>query len=101
MEVGRKRYDEHYGELERLLKAEGREYLDWTVEDGWGPLCAFLEQKVPESEFPSGNDTKALAAMRARMHKRGNKRIMRNVMIKSVVLVAGVALLVKYVLSRA
>ncbi|ETN43327.1 uncharacterized protein HMPREF1541_02486 [Cyphellophora europaea CBS 101466] len=29
--------------------------LEWTVEDGWEPLCAFLGKEVPKEPFPSSN----------------------------------------------
>jgi hypothetical protein len=32
---GEKRYHEHYEPLEAILKESNREWLDWTVEDGW------------------------------------------------------------------
>lgn len=30
--------------------------LEWTVEDGWDPLCALLEKSVPDEPFPHAND---------------------------------------------
>lgn len=27
--------------------------LEWSVEDGWEPLCKFLGKNVPEEAFPS------------------------------------------------
>ena len=30
----------------------------WSVQDGWEPLCAFLEVDVPEAQFPRLNDSK-------------------------------------------
>jgi hypothetical protein len=30
--------------------------LVWSVKEGWGPLCEFLELPVPEEEFPHIND---------------------------------------------
>lgn len=32
---GKRVSEEHYEKLEMKLEAEGREYLDWSVEDGW------------------------------------------------------------------
>jgi hypothetical protein len=31
--------------------------LVWSVRDGWGPLCEFLDVPVPEMPFPHLNDT--------------------------------------------
>ncbi|RAL03914.1 sulfotransferase family protein [Aspergillus ibericus CBS 121593] len=33
--------------------------LEWSVEDGWGPLCEFLGEKVPDEPFPKGNNPAA------------------------------------------
>jgi Sulfotransferase domain len=37
--------------------------LEWRVEDGWGPLCEFLEVPVPDEPLPHLND-------RATFHER-------------------------------
>lgn len=49
---------DHYDRIETALKAKDREYIDWYVEEGWEPLCRFLDKKVPETPFPRGNATK-------------------------------------------
>ncbi|KAF2007259.1 hypothetical protein P154DRAFT_541477 [Amniculicola lignicola CBS 123094] len=48
--------------LWRRFRANGkwvyREYcsfLEWALEDGWEPLCGFLSNEVPDTEFPKGN----------------------------------------------
>ncbi|KAJ6444599.1 acyl coA binding protein domain-containing protein [Purpureocillium lavendulum] len=46
---------EHYEKLERSLAQQKRDYLEWTVEDGWEPLCRFLGKPVPGMPFPDGN----------------------------------------------
>ncbi|KAK6070569.1 hypothetical protein SCUP515_08394 [Seiridium cupressi] len=52
---GRQVAVEHYQTLEDICKRDGREYLDWSAEDGWAPLCAFLGKDVPEESFPWEN----------------------------------------------
>ncbi|MFZ0977626.1 MAG: sulfotransferase family protein [Solirubrobacteraceae bacterium] len=32
--------------------------LVWSVQDGWEPLCRFLDVEVPDAEFPRLNDSK-------------------------------------------
>ncbi|MBV8945560.1 MAG: hypothetical protein JO286_05890 [Solirubrobacterales bacterium] len=32
--------------------------LVWSVQDGWEPLCQFLEVEVPDAQFPRLNDSK-------------------------------------------
>lgn len=29
--------------------------LEWSVQDGWEPLCEFLEKEVPDEPFPHVN----------------------------------------------
>ncbi|OJJ65681.1 hypothetical protein ASPBRDRAFT_79673 [Aspergillus brasiliensis CBS 101740] len=50
-----KAYRDHYEGLELTLKANNRDYLDWSVDDGWAPLCSFLDLPVPNTAFPRGN----------------------------------------------
>ena len=45
----------HNEEVQRTVPAE--RLLVWRVEDGWQPLCEFLEVPVPDSPFPHVNDT--------------------------------------------
>jgi hypothetical protein len=47
--------DRYHAEVERDVPAD--RLLVWSVKDGWGPLCEFLEVPVPEQPFPHLNDT--------------------------------------------
>jgi len=47
-----------YNESVRKL-AEGKQFLEYNVKEGWGPLCKFLEVEEPDIPFPRVNDTKA------------------------------------------
>ncbi|KAE8153680.1 P-loop containing nucleoside triphosphate hydrolase protein [Aspergillus avenaceus] len=46
-------YEQHNATIRGMVPAD--RLLEWTVEDGWEPLCRFLEKEVPPDEFPSGN----------------------------------------------
>lgn len=46
---------EHFQEMEQSLKDQDRDYLEWDVEQGWEPLCRFLDKSVPDMPFPKGN----------------------------------------------
>lgn len=48
-------YGRHYDKIETALQGTGRSYLEWKVQDGWEPLCQFLDKAVPDEEFPRGN----------------------------------------------
>ncbi|KAJ5279262.1 hypothetical protein N7478_004634 [Penicillium angulare] len=52
---GKRVAQEHYCRLEDSLAEQQREYLDWTVQDGWEPLCKFLGKPVPDVPFPDNN----------------------------------------------
>jgi hypothetical protein len=45
---------------EHVMKAaKGRQFLEYNVKEGWGPLCKFLGVEEPQVPFPRVNDTKA------------------------------------------
>ncbi|TMM16341.1 MAG: hypothetical protein E6F96_11240 [Actinobacteria bacterium] len=44
----------HNEEVQRTVPAE--RLLVWRVEEGWEPLCDFLELAVPDAPFPHVND---------------------------------------------
>ncbi|KAF9892094.1 hypothetical protein FE257_002500 [Aspergillus nanangensis] len=46
-------YEDHCAKVRGMVPAE--RLLEWTVQDGWAPLCQFLQKPIPEQEFPSGN----------------------------------------------
>ncbi|KAK5069247.1 hypothetical protein LTR24_010722 [Lithohypha guttulata] len=84
-------YERHYHEIEELLKAQKRVSLDWTVQDGWGPMCQFLEKNAPDVSFPQTNVAaefvpKLMAADKTRM-----RRARRNASICGVIFVLVVA----------
>ena len=47
----------HYQEQVQRNIPEER-LLVWSVQEGWEPLCEFLEVDVPDAEFPRLNDSK-------------------------------------------
>lgn len=47
--------DRYHEEVKREVPAE--RLLVWSVTEGWGPLCEFLEVDVPDAPFPRVNDT--------------------------------------------
>lgn len=52
---GRDFFREHNAKVRRL--AEGRRFLEYQSEEGWGPLCEFLDVPVPENKpFPRADD---------------------------------------------
>ncbi|OAA71663.1 hypothetical protein LEL_08898 [Akanthomyces lecanii RCEF 1005] len=51
----RKTYDEYYRNIREKIPAERR--LEYTMGDGWEPLCSFLGKEVPDVPFPRLNDS--------------------------------------------
>lgn len=61
--------------------------LEYHVQQEWGPLCEFLGKDVPACEFPRSNDRDSFwKGCRSR-----DARVARTVMIKVLLLAAGLA----------
>lgn len=41
--------------------------LEWSVEDGWEPLCEFLGKEVPGEKFPRTNDAAGFEGRKNKM----------------------------------
>ena len=48
------RYEEHIEEVKAAVPAD--RLLIFRVDQGWEPLCKFLDVEMPDSEFPNVND---------------------------------------------
>lgn len=55
------RYNEHTKEVISLVPS--KKLLVYSVDQGWEPLCEFLEVAVPNSAFPKVNDKKEMIKM--------------------------------------
>lgn len=85
-------YNEHVARI-RSLNLPEHKLLEWSVEDGWEPLCKFLDRDVPTTTFPNGNPPKAWADRIANtMQKRHEKAIKNMIIFTSAVFVALVML---------
>lgn len=58
-------YNQHIEDVKAAVPAE--RLLVLSVDQGWEPLCRFLEVPVPESDFPNVNDRAQIKAMIAGM----------------------------------
>jgi hypothetical protein len=61
-------YKEHYNMVRGLVPEERR--LEWTVEDGWEPLCKFLGKPIPDEPFPHANTAAGWAGKEGGVFKR-------------------------------
>ncbi|KAH0334893.1 hypothetical protein KCU81_g9288, partial [Aureobasidium melanogenum] len=52
--TGKEAYERHSESVRNATEPE--RLLEWRVEDGWGPLCEFLDVEIPDEEFPHGNN---------------------------------------------
>lgn len=85
-ENGKWVYREHMAMVRGLVPPE--RLLEWTVEDGWAPLCKFLGKEVPKKEFPKGNAPDAFARTITVGQARQNRIALRNMTVCAGVFVA-------------
>jgi hypothetical protein len=52
----RQAFRDHYELVRRTVPAE--RMLEYRVEEGWGPLCKFLDKDLPHQKFPRVDDSK-------------------------------------------
>jgi hypothetical protein len=55
-------YDEHYAWIRKNVPEERR--LEYSLKQGWAPLCEFLGKEVPDVPFPRRNEPKEHEARR-------------------------------------
>ncbi|EFY94666.1 hypothetical protein X797_010298 [Metarhizium robertsii] len=77
---GKEVFRRHCEEVRRLVP--GDRLLEYQVTEGWGPLCKFLGEPVPEhAAFPNVNDDEEFV----RQSRRRNRDQMRNVAFRILV----------------
>ncbi|KAL5355070.1 hypothetical protein BJX96DRAFT_1611 [Aspergillus floccosus] len=86
-------YEDHCSKVRGLVPAE--RLLEWTVQDGWAPLCQFLQKPIPEEDFPSGNIPLATLSRIGAYMDAMLKRARRNLALVLVVLL-GVGIAMAY-----
>lgn len=69
--------------------------LEWTVEDGWEPLCAFLEKPVPDEPFPHVNAAAGWDGQEMRLGKRYILGALKNLALLGAIAV-GIGAVYKY-----
>ncbi|KAI6849851.1 hypothetical protein KC332_g2641 [Hortaea werneckii] len=82
-------YREHCAMIRGMVPPE--RLLEWSVEDGWEPICKFLGKPVPQEPFPRVNDPVGFASRIDRWSKLSEKAFMRNFGIFCAVVVGAVA----------
>lgn len=59
-----KMYETYYASVRLDAKRRGKEVLEFRAEDGWEPLCQFLEKDVPNTPFPRLNEKKTFTTIK-------------------------------------
>ncbi|EMR65244.1 hypothetical protein UCREL1_7776 [Eutypa lata UCREL1] len=81
-------YREHYNMVRGLVPKERR--LEWTVQDGWEPLCKFLGKDIPDESFPRTNTGAGWAGQESKLMRRYLMGAVRTiVMLTTVAVPAG------------
>ncbi|KAI1259049.1 P-loop containing nucleoside triphosphate hydrolase protein [Xylariaceae sp. FL1019] len=89
---GKEVYTRHHEEVKKLVPPE--RLLEYRVQDGWGPLCKFLDVPIPKDRpFPNVNDNSDFISR----SRRRNRNQMYNV-AAGWLEVLGLALLVLYLI---
>lgn len=83
-ENGKWVYREHMAMVRGMVPKE--RLLEWAVEDGWEPLCEFLDKPVPRKEFPKGNTPDAFAKTVAEGQKRYLRKAVRHMILTTAIL---------------
>lgn len=73
-------YEQHVAMIKGLGLPDDR-LLQWSVEDGWEPLCRFLNKPVPDLRFPNGNPPKAWATRIAQTMEAHHKCAVGNMLV--------------------
>jgi hypothetical protein len=72
---------EHEAMVRGLMIGQEHRFLEWSVEDGWEPLCKFLGQDVPEQDFPRMNTTKDIGETEKAVFAAALSRIARRLVV--------------------
>lgn len=75
---------EHCNMVRGLVPKE--RLLEWSVEDGWAPLCKFLGKPVPDEPFPHANAAAGWAGRESELAKRYGLAAAHNVAVISAVM---------------
>lgn len=78
-------YGRHYENLKTLCCLHGRQYLEWSVEDGWEPLCKFLDKPIPDEPFPQGNSIAEFQEFKTKYGNPRQRKAERNMMLTAAI----------------
>ncbi|RSL57624.1 hypothetical protein CEP54_008229 [Fusarium duplospermum] len=88
-------YKEHCNMIRGLVPKE--RLLEWTVEDGWEPLCEFLGKPVPKEPFPNTNSAAGWHNHEDELTKMYLMEALQTVVALSAIMVGTGALIYKFI----
>jgi len=53
---GRKYFRQHNQNIIKLMSKRQDDFLEYDAQQGWEPLCQFLEKRIPTQSFPRSDD---------------------------------------------
>ncbi|KAJ5272973.1 hypothetical protein N7478_008098 [Penicillium angulare] len=74
-------YRDHCNMVRGMVPNSKENLLEWSVEDGWEPLCKFLGKPVPDEPFPHNNTPGDLMKRKDHLVKRSSFNIMRRMLL--------------------
>ncbi|CAF3718790.1 unnamed protein product [Rotaria sp. Silwood1] len=85
--------------LNKIKKAiEPERILEFNVQDGWGPLCKFLNKEIPQDSFPHLNDAQVLVE---RVNQKKKQTLAPWIRVfKQITIVAGMLIIIASVYWR-
>lgn len=92
-------YENHCAMVRGMCVGQ-REYLEFSVEEGWEPLCKFLGKEVPDISFPRGNDKDAFDKTVDDVLAKGMKKVLRNMGLWAAAMIGVAAIVGWRVFSR-
>ncbi|KAI1082521.1 P-loop containing nucleoside triphosphate hydrolase protein [Whalleya microplaca] len=87
-------YREHCNIIRGLVPKE--RLLEWTVEDGWEPLCEFLGKPLPDEPFPHANAAAGWSGQESKVAQRFLFGAAKTVMLLGAIIVGAAAIWHKY-----
>lgn len=73
--------------------------LEWSVDEGWEPLCKFLGKEIPDAPFPHANATGSGGGWKAREEmaiKRWVEGALTNLILLGFLFVGGAVAWMRY-----
>ena len=64
-------YDRHNNWVHEAAEKNGSPILEWRPDQGWEPICTFLDKPVPQKPFPKMNDENTMRVLTAVIVTRG------------------------------